>query len=99
LSAAGWTLSAQGQMIDALAGNHAAAELPAADRAMLDFAVKLTRTPWSRVEADVTTLRAAKFDDSAIHDICLLASYFAFVHRVADGLGVELEADRDWPEA
>jgi len=39
----------------------------------------------------VDTLRAAGFDDAAIHDACAIVAYFAFVNRTADGLGVELE--------
>jgi alkylhydroperoxidase family enzyme len=32
------------------------------------------------------------FDDRAIHDICAITAYYAFVNRIADGLGVELES-------
>jgi len=45
-------------------------------------------------QADVDALRAAGFDDRGIHDICTITAYFAFVNRIADGLGVEMEADR-----
>ncbi len=41
--------------------------------------------------ADVERLRQAGFDDRAIHDACAIISYFAFVNRIADGLGVEME--------
>ena len=58
---------------------------------MLDYAVKLTRTPAAMEAADVERLRIAGFDDRAIHDICSVTAYFAFVNRIADGLGVELE--------
>ena len=58
---------------------------------MLDYAVKLTRRPGDMNEADVSSLRAKGFDDRAIHDICAIAAYYAFVNRIADGLGVELE--------
>jgi alkylhydroperoxidase family enzyme len=58
---------------------------------MLDYAVKLTRSPSEIDEGDVRTLRGAGFDDRAIHDICAVTAYFAFVNRIADGLGVELE--------
>ena len=58
---------------------------------MLAYAVKLTRTPGSLEAADVGRLRDAGFDDRAIHDICAVAAYYAFVNRIADGLGVELE--------
>lgn len=59
---------------------------------MLDYAVKLTRAPWTMVEDDVAALRAAGFDDRAILDINQVSAYYAFVNRLADGLGVELEA-------
>jgi alkylhydroperoxidase family enzyme len=58
---------------------------------MLDYAVKLTRTPGSMERSDTDALRARGFGDRAIHDICAVTSYFAFVNRIADGLGVELE--------
>ena len=40
---------------------------------------------------DVQSLRDAGLDDLAIHDVCAVTGYFAFVNRIADGLGVELE--------
>ena len=40
---------------------------------------------------DIDRLRGAGFDDRGIHDICAVTAYFAFVNRIADGLGVELE--------
>ena len=58
---------------------------------MLDYAVKLTLEPWSMVESDVSALRRAGFEDAAILDINQVTGYFAFVNRLADGLGVELE--------
>ena len=49
------------------------------------------------LEEDAKSLRAHGFDDRAIHDICTITAYFAFVNRVADGLGVELEGhDAPW---
>ena len=58
---------------------------------MLNYTVKLTRSPQTIVQDDVTSLRSNGFDDRAIHDICAVVAYFAFVNRIADGLGVELE--------
>jgi len=58
---------------------------------MLAYALKLTRTPAEMTADDVEALRAAGFDDRAIHYICAVVAYFAFVNRIADGLGVELE--------
>jgi uncharacterized peroxidase-related enzyme len=67
------------------------AELAPADRAMLDFAVKLTRTPSAMAEADVRALRAVGFDDAAIHDIVQITALFNYYNRLADGLGIDPE--------
>ena len=67
------------------------AELSPADRAMLNYTVKLTLEPWAMVEADVVALREAGFSDAAILDINQVTAYYAYVNRLADGLGVELE--------
>lgn len=58
---------------------------------MLRYAVKLTNTPGAMVEDDVVALRDAGFSDRAILDINQIAGYYAYVNRLADGLGVELE--------
>ncbi len=65
--------------------------LTEADRAMLDFAVKLTRSPKSMTREDVELLRTAGFSDTAIHDIVQITGFFAYYNRLADGLGIELE--------
>lgn len=62
-----------------------------ADQAMLAYVEKLTLTPWHMVKADVQALRQAGFSDAAILDINQVTSYYAYVNRLADGLGVELE--------
>ena len=58
---------------------------------MLDYAAKLTREPWEMREADIEELRENGFEDAAILDINQVTGYYAFVNRLADGLGVELE--------
>lgn len=58
---------------------------------MLDYALALTRGPATIRPGDIEALRAVGFGDRAIHDICAIAAYYAFVNRIADGLGVELE--------
>jgi len=68
-----------------------AASLTPADRAMCEYAEKLTLKPWEMIEADVIALREAGFSDSAILDINQVTGYYAYVNRLADGLGVELE--------
>lgn len=77
--------------MEALVEDYRSAPLTAPDRAMLDYVAKLTREPWTMTEADVRSLRDAGFDDTAVLDICQVAAYYAFVNRLADGLGVELE--------
>ena len=59
---------------------------------MLDYAVKLTRTPAKVGEGDVERLLEVGFDQTAVLDICQVVSYFNYVNRMANGLGVELEA-------
>jgi uncharacterized peroxidase-related enzyme len=81
----------QDRLLSSLASDFTKAELKAPDRVMLGYTVKLTRSPGDMVRKDVEALRIAGFDDRAIHDICAITAYFAFVNRMADGLGVELE--------
>ncbi len=64
-----------------------------ADRAMLLYVEKLTLTPWDMVQEDVVILRTAGFSDAAILDINQVTGYYAYVNRLADGLGVELEGE------
>jgi alkylhydroperoxidase family enzyme len=40
---------------------------------------------------DLEPMRHAGLDDPAIHDVCAVAAYFAYINRIADGLGVDLE--------
>jgi uncharacterized peroxidase-related enzyme len=61
------------------------------DRAMLDYAAKLTRAAWTVTPADLDALRRVGFDDRAILQINLIASWFNYINRVADGLGVGKE--------
>lgn len=74
-----------------LVKNYKQAKLSHQDRAMLDYAVKLTNTPAEIEEIDVVLLRKTGFSDTAILDICQVTAYYNYVNRLADGLGVELE--------
>ena len=58
---------------------------------MLGYARLLTLEPGTMTPADVAALREAGLDDLGIHDLCAIVAYFAFVNRIADGLGVQLE--------
>ena len=75
-----------------MSSDYQQAELSSADLAMLRYVDKLTRAPWDMVEADVVALRDVGFTDGAILDINQVAGYYAYVNRLADGLGVELES-------
>lgn len=63
-----------------------------AEKALLRYALKLSRSPASIAREDIEDLRRAGWDDRAIHDACQVVSYYHYVNRVADGLGVELES-------
>ena len=58
---------------------------------MLEYATKLTQSPWEMNESDVEKLRSTGFTDRAILDIAQVVAYYAYVNRIADGLGVSLE--------
>jgi uncharacterized peroxidase-related enzyme len=79
-------------LVDALAADPETAPLGARSRALVDYAIKLTRTPAAITEQDIAPLRAQRLSDRGIHDLVCVVSYFNFVNRLADGLGVELEA-------
>ncbi len=69
------------------------ARLTARQRAMVTYAIKLTREPANMERQDVNALREVEFDDAAILAIAEVTAYYAYVNRIADGLGVELEPD------
>ena len=79
-------------LLTALECDPASAPLEQRQRALVDYALKLTRTPHAVTEADITALRAAGLSDAAIHDAAAIIGYFNFVNRMASGLNVELEA-------
>ena len=75
--------------VTTLKRNWREAPLDAADRAMLAYAEKLTLEPARIGKDDVEALRAATgLDDRGILQITLIASFFNYVTRVADALGV-----------
>jgi len=58
---------------------------------MLDYVVKLTRDATKVWKDDMEKLRNAGFDDRGILQITLIASWFNYINRVADSLGVGRE--------
>ena len=69
------------------------APLDPALRALLDYAVKLTLLPASCGQADVDGLRAHAWTDAQISNAAMVAAYFNFINRVAEGLGVAHEPE------
>jgi uncharacterized peroxidase-related enzyme len=61
------------------------------ERVMIDYVVKLTKDATKVQRDDHKRLRAAGFDDQAILQITLIASWFNYINRVADALGVGRE--------
>jgi uncharacterized peroxidase-related enzyme len=80
-------------LVRQLADDYTKAPLDARDRAMLDFAVKLTRDAVLVTKRDHDALRTAGFDELGILQITLIASFFNYVNRVADALGVGRHED------
>ncbi len=68
-----------------------ATHLSAKRVAMLRYAVKLTIAPKTMEQADVRGLKDLGFSNSDILHLAELVGYFAYVNRIADGLGVALE--------
>ena len=75
-------------MVAALERDNKTAPISAQDRVMLDYVVKLTKDATKCSRQDIEGLRAAGFDDRGILQITLIASWFNYINRVADGLGV-----------
>ncbi len=79
------------ELVQALQTDYQTAQITSRQRAMLDYAVKLTLTPGAMLEQDLAPLRQAGLNDRAILDLNQCVAYFAYVNRVADGLGVTLD--------
>lgn len=69
------------------------ADFGEADKALCAYAEKLTREPASMTEADLEVLRAAGFDDVALHDAIQVIAYFNYINRIADAVHVDLEPE------
>jgi uncharacterized peroxidase-related enzyme len=81
-------VSLDDELVRALQEDYEKAPISAADRAMLDYAGQVTLDATAIGRDDHERLRGHGFDDRAILQITLIASWFNYVNRVADALGV-----------
>jgi len=75
-------------MVKALEADYTTAPITEQDRVMLDYVVQITKDATRISPADHERLRTVGFDDKAILQITLIASWFNYINRVADALGV-----------
>ena len=79
------------ELIEALQKDYTTAPITAEERVMVDYVVKLTRDATRVWKDDIERLRSVGFDDQGILQITLIASWFNYINRVADSLGVGRE--------
>ena len=79
------------RLVEALEKDYTTAPISAQDRVMLDYVVKLTQDATKVWKDDIEGLRKVGFDDQGILQITLIASWFNYINRVADALGVGRE--------
>jgi len=75
-------------MVRALQEDYENAPISEQDRVMLDFVIQLTRDATRISPQDHERLRGVGFDDRGILQITLIASWFNYINRVGDALGV-----------
>ncbi|HVF23514.1 MAG TPA: hypothetical protein VM941_10575 [Pyrinomonadaceae bacterium] len=76
------------ELVAALEEDYTAAPITEQERVMLDYVVQITRDATRISPRDHDRLRASGFDDKGILQITLIASWFNYINRVADALGV-----------
>jgi uncharacterized peroxidase-related enzyme len=74
--------------VQQLRADYRSAPITSAERAMLDFAVQISADATRIIRDDIEELRRHGFDDRAILQMTLIASWFNYINRVADALGV-----------
>ena len=79
------------ELVEALEEDYTTAPITPQERVMVDYVVKLTKDATRVWKDDIEGLRAAGFDDRGILQITLIASWFNYINRVADALGVGRE--------
>ena len=79
------------ELIEALKKDYTTAPITPQERVMVDYVVKLTKDATKVWKDDIERLRSVGFDDQGILQITLIASWFNYINRVADSLGVGRE--------
>jgi uncharacterized peroxidase-related enzyme len=79
------------ELVEAMERDYTTAPITPQERAMVDYVVQLTKDATRIGKGDHAKLRANGFDDQAILQITLIASWFNYINRVADALGVGRE--------
>ena len=79
------------ELVEALERDYTTAPITPQERVMIDYVVKLTQDATKVRKDDHEKLRAAGFEDQAILQVTLIASWFNYINRVADALGVGRE--------
>ena len=84
------------KLVASLREDYANAPIGEQDRVMLDYVVQLTKDATRLTPQDHDKLRAVGFDEQAILQITLIASWFNYINRVADALGVGRGKREGW---
>ena len=84
-------MSLDTELVTALKEDWHTAKLDDRDQAMLAYVEKITKNPPSIWRDDMDALRNVGFDDTGILQITLIASFFNYINRIADALGVGRE--------
>jgi uncharacterized peroxidase-related enzyme len=79
------------ELVAALETDYTIAPITPQERVMVDYVVKLSKDATKVGKDDIEGLRAVGFDDRGILQITLIASWFNYINRVADALGVGRE--------
>ena len=78
-------------IVDELKKNEVPDFLSDREKSVTKYVLKITKTPSQMTKDDVEELKKAGLSEAAVLNLVLVASYFAFVNRLADGLGINLE--------
>ena len=79
-------------LADRIALDWKTAQLDEADLALCEYAEKLTRAPATVGMDDIAGLRGVGLDDQCISSATQVIAYFNYINRIAEGLGVPMEA-------